>query len=156
MRITGISLRRPSTSPTSPWASGTIVLGHATFCVVVVHNNALARFRPRTRAASSRRPWTSAPPTGQTLRHVILPNIATALLAGGCRPSRYAFDEVIVTTLTREPGHACHLDAGGAGAAARAPVTNVVAMWVVLVTAHAHPGRLFPDPRHGHRAGSGK
>ena len=59
-----------------------IVVGHATFCVVMVYNNVLARFR---RMASS---WIEASmdlgADGlQTFRHVVLPNLATALLAGG-------------------------------------------------------------------------
>jgi putative spermidine/putrescine transport system permease protein len=71
----------------------------------------------------------------QTFRHVILPNIGTALLAGGM----LAF----ALSLRRSDRHHLHrraaadaadLDAGGTRRPRQRPVTNVVAMVVVLVT----------------------
>ena len=58
--VTGISLRSAFSLLDIPFSVWTIILGHATFCIVVVYNNAVARFR-RLRARWSRRRWTSGP-----------------------------------------------------------------------------------------------
>ena len=58
------------------------MLGHATFCVVVVYNNAVARFR-RTSGSMIEASYDLGADGFQTFRHVVLPNIGTALLAGG-------------------------------------------------------------------------
>src|SRR6185503_21332065 len=77
----------------------TIVAGHATFCLVIVYNNVVARLR---RLPNS---WVEASSdlgaNGlQTFRYVLLPQIATALLAGGMLAFALSFDEVIVTVFT--------------------------------------------------------
>ena len=74
----------------------TIVTGHATFCIVIVHNNVIARLRRLPQS------WIEASmdlgADGlQTFRYVILPQIATALLAGGMLAFALSFDEIIVT-----------------------------------------------------------
>ena len=72
----------------------------------------------------------------QTFRFVILPNIATALLAGGMLAFALSFDEVIVTTFTA--GQQATLPIWMLEELVRPrqrPVTNVVAIFVVLVTA---------------------
>ena len=71
----------------------------------------------------------------QTFRMVILPNIGTALLAGGMLAFALSFDEVIVTTFTA--GNQSTLPIWMLEELIRPrqrPVTNVVAMAVVLVT----------------------
>ena len=80
--VTGISLRSPSRSADIPFSYWTIVLGHATFCIVVVYNNVIARFR-RSSPALVEASMDLGANSFQTFRHVVLPNIATALLAGG-------------------------------------------------------------------------
>ena len=97
--ITGISLRSAHHSLDIPFSFWTIVIGHATFCVVVVYNNAVARLRrisPSLLEASMDlgANWL------QTFRHVLLPQLGTALLAGGLLAFALSFDEVIVTTFT--------------------------------------------------------
>lgn len=72
-----------------PFSFWTIVIGHATFCVVVVYNNATARFR-RTNQSLIEASMDLGADGFQTLRYVILPNLATALLAGACWRSRSA------------------------------------------------------------------
>src|SRR3546814_3658346 len=97
--ITGISLRAAFNLAERPFSCGTIVLVHATVCVVVVYNNAVARLR----RASGSRSEASMDLGGdgfQTFRLVILPSLATALLAGGMLAFALSFDEVIVTTFT--------------------------------------------------------
>ena len=132
--ITGISLRSAFALLEIPFSTWTIVLGHATFCIVIVYNNAVARFR-----RSSGELIDAAMDLGadglQTFRLVILPNIGTALLAGGMLAFALSFDEVIVTTFTA--GQQTTLPIWMLEELVRPrqrPVTNVVAMAVVLVT----------------------
>jgi putative spermidine/putrescine transport system permease protein len=132
--ITGIALRSAFSLADIPFSFWTIVLGHATFCVVVVYNNAVARFR-RVSGNLIEASMDLGATYGQTLRHVILPNIATALLAGGMLAFALSFDEVIVTTFTA--GNQATLPIWMLEELVRPrerPVTNVVAMVVVLVT----------------------
>ena len=132
--ITGISLRSAFSIWGIPFSFWTIVLGHATFCIVVVYNNAVARFR-RTSASLIEAAMDLGADGFQTFRLVILPNIATALLAGGMLAFALSFDEVIVTTFTA--GQQATLPIWMLEELVRPrerPVTNVVAMVVVLVT----------------------
>ncbi|TNF61038.1 MAG: ABC transporter permease [Rhodobacteraceae bacterium] len=132
--ITGISLRSAFNLADIPFSFWTIVLGHATFCVVVVYNNAVARFR-RTSGSLVEASMDLGANAFQTFRYVILPNISTALLAGGMLAFALSFDEVIVTTFTA--GQQQTLPIWMLEELVRPrqrPVTNVVAMIVVLVT----------------------
>jgi putative spermidine/putrescine transport system permease protein len=132
--ITGIALRSAFNVADIPFSTWTIVLGHATFCVVVVYNNAVARFR-RTAGSLIEASMDLGADGFQTFRYVILPNIATALLAGGMLAFALSFDEVIVTTFTA--GQQQTLPIWMLEELVRPrqrPVTNVVAMVVVLVT----------------------
>ena len=132
--ITGIALRSAFNIADIPFSFWTIVLGHATFCVVVVYNNAIARFR-RTSGSLIEASMDLGADGFQTLRHVILPNIGTALVAGGMLAFALSFDEVIVTTFTA--GQQSTLPIWMLEELVRPrqrPVTNVVAMVVVLVT----------------------
>jgi putative spermidine/putrescine transport system permease protein len=132
--ITGISLRSAFNIADIPFSTWTIVLGHATFCIVVVYNNAVARFR-RTSGSLIEASMDLGANGFQTFRHVILPNLATALLAGGMLAFALSFDEVIVTTFTA--GQQATLPIWMLEELVRPrqrPVTNVVAMVVVIVT----------------------
>ena len=132
--ITGISLRSAFNLADIPFSFWTIVLGHATFCIVVVYNNAVARFR-RMSGSLVEASLDLGATYFQTFRHVILPNISTALLAGGMLAFALSFDEVIVTTFTA--GQQQTLPIWMLEELVRPrqrPVTNVVAMVVVLVT----------------------
>lgn len=77
----------------------TIIIGHATFCVVVVYNNVIARLR-RTATSLVEASSDLGADGFQTFRYVILPNIATALVAGGLLAFALSFDEIIVTNFT--------------------------------------------------------
>lgn len=132
--ITGIALRSAFNIADIPFSFWTIVLGHATFCVVVVYNNAVARFR-RTSASLIEASMDLGANGFQTFRYVILPNIGTALLAGGMLAFALSFDEVIVTTFTA--GQQATLPIWMLEELVRPrqrPVTNVVAMVVFIVT----------------------
>ena len=81
----------------------TIIVGHATFCVVVVYNNVIARLRRTSRIA---RGGLGGPRRRhvQTFRHVTFPAIRTALLAGALLAFALSFDEIIVTNFTAGAG----------------------------------------------------
>jgi putative spermidine/putrescine transport system permease protein len=132
--ITGIALRSAFNLGDIPFSTITIVLGHATFCIVVVYNNAVARFR-RLSGSMVEASADLGANGFQTFRHIVLPNIATALLAGGMLAFALSFDEVIVTTFTA--GQQQTLPIWMLEELVRPrqrPVTNVVAMVVVLLT----------------------
>ena len=97
--ITGLALRSAFNIMDIPFSIWTIVLGHATFCIVVVYNNALARFRRLSNSMIEASMDLGA--NGfQTFRYVVLPQIGSALLAGGMLAFALSFDEVIVTIFT--------------------------------------------------------
>src|SRR5512134_140924 len=132
--VTGIALRSAIGTLDIPFSYWTIVIGHATFCVVVVYNNVLARFR-RMHGSQIEASMDLGANGFQTFRHVILPNIATALLAGGMLAFALSFDEVIVTTFTA--GQQSTLPIWMLTELVRPrqrPVTNVVAVFVITVT----------------------
>ena len=132
--ITGISLRSAFSLMEIPFSFWTIILGHATFCIVVVYNNAVARFR-RLHGSLVEAAMDLGANGFQTFWHVVLPNLGTALVAGGMLAFALSFDEVIVTTFTA--GQQQTLPIWMLEELIRPrqrPVTNVVAMIVVLVT----------------------
>jgi putative spermidine/putrescine transport system permease protein len=77
----------------------TIIVGHATFCIVVVYNNVLARLRRVSTSLEEASADLGADPW-QTFRRVTLPNMRTALVAGALLAFALSFDEIIVTTFT--------------------------------------------------------
>ena len=132
--ITGIALRSAFNVLDLDFSMWTIVLGHATFCIVVVYNNALARFR-RLSPSLVEASMDLGADGFQTFRHIVLPNIATALLAGGMLAFALSFDEVIVTTFTA--GQQTTLPIWMLSELVRPrqrPVTNVVAVIVIALT----------------------
>jgi putative spermidine/putrescine transport system permease protein len=132
--VTGIALRSALGLMNIPFSFWTIVVGHATFCVVVVYNNALARFR-RLGHSQIEASMDLGANAFQTFRHIILPNLGTALLAGGMLAFALSFDEVIVTTFTA--GQQSTLPIWIFSQLTRPrdrPVTNVVAVFVILIT----------------------
>ena len=132
--ITGISLRSAFDIMGINFSIWTIVLGHATFCIVVVYNNAIARFR-RLSGNLIEASMDLGANGFQTFRYVVLPQIGTALLAGGMLAFALSFDEVIVTTFTA--GQQSTLPIWMLSELIRPrqrPVTNVVAVFVIVIT----------------------
>ena len=132
--VTGISMRSAFDIMGVPFSTWTIILGHTTFCMVVVYNNVLARFR-RTSASMIEASMDLGADGFQTFRYVVLPQIASALLAGGMLAFALSFDEVIVTTFTA--GQQSTLPIWMLQELIRPrqrPVTNVVAIIVIVVT----------------------
>jgi putative spermidine/putrescine transport system permease protein len=132
--ITGISLL--SAFRIAGWDPGltTVAIGHTTFCVVVVYNNVIARFRrmPHGLVEAS---MDLGADGFQTFRRVILPQLSTALLAGGMLAFALSFDEIIVTTFTAGQVQTLPLWLlNQLGRPRDVPITNVVALLVMLVT----------------------
>ena len=132
--VTGIALRSAYSTMEIPFSFWTIVIGHATFCVVVVYNNAVARLR-RNSPSLIEASMDLGADTFQTIRYVILPQLGSALLAGGLLAFALSFDEVIVTTFTA--GQQTTLPIWMLQELIRPrqrPVTNVVAVVIIALT----------------------
>lgn len=112
----------------------TIVVGHTTFCIVVVYNNVLARLR-RTQGSLIEAAMDLGANGFQTFRDVTLPLIATAIVAGAMLAFALSFDEVIVTTFTAGAQTTLPIWIFGAiRLGQRLPEVNVVVSFVILVT----------------------
>ncbi|MDO8447929.1 MAG: ABC transporter permease [Rhodoferax sp.] len=132
--ITGISLRSAFHTMDIPFSFWTIVIGHATFCVVVVYNNVVARLR-RISPSLLEASMDLGANAFQTFRYVLLPQLGSALLAGGLLAFALSFDEVIVTTFTA--GQQTTLPIWMFQELIRPrqrPVTNVVAVIMISLT----------------------
>ncbi|HET9780972.1 MAG TPA: ABC transporter permease, partial [Candidatus Dormibacteraeota bacterium] len=112
----------------------TIVIGHTTFCIVVVYNNVLARLR-RTQGSLLEAAMDLGANGFQAFRDVTLPLISTAIVAGAMLAFALSFDEVIVTTFTAGAQNTLPLWIFGAiRLGQRLPEVNVVVSFVILVT----------------------
>jgi putative spermidine/putrescine transport system permease protein len=94
--VTGMALSTTFASFHVPLGFLTIVVGHATFCIVLVYNNAIARLRRTSRSLEEASADLGAD-TFQTFRYVTFPALRSALVAGGLLAFALSFDEVIVT-----------------------------------------------------------
>ena len=97
--ITGIALSSFYTFWGVPFSLWTIVIGHSTFCVVIVYNNVLARLR-RTSPYLVEASMDLGADGWQTFRFVTFPVLSTALVSGALLAFALSFDEVIVTLFT--------------------------------------------------------
>jgi putative spermidine/putrescine transport system permease protein len=112
----------------------TIVIGHATFCMVIVFNNVFARLR-QTQASLIEASQDLGASGWQTFRFVTFPVISTALIAGGLLAFALSFDEVIVTTFTAGAQNTLPLWIfGNIRLGQQLPEVNVVVLWVLLLT----------------------
>jgi putative spermidine/putrescine transport system permease protein len=112
----------------------TIVIGHATFCVVVVYNNVLARLR-RTSTSLIEASMDLGADGWQTFRFIVWPVLSTALVAGGLLAFALSFDEVVVTLFTA--GNQATIPIfiwNNLREGQQFPVVNVVAFAVILLT----------------------
>ena len=105
--ITGIALNSAFRTVLTPLGIGfglfTVILGHATFCIVVVFNNVVARLR-RTGVSLEEASSDLGASGFQTFRLVTFPLIRSALIAGALLAFALSFDEIVVTTFTSGPG----------------------------------------------------
>ncbi len=101
--VTGIALRTTFQTAGIDFGLMTIIVGHATFCVVIAFNNVIARLRrlPRTPEEASA---DLGADTWTTFRRITLPGMGTALISGALLAFALSFDEIIVTNFTAGPG----------------------------------------------------
>src|SRR5271165_6990852 len=132
--ITGIALNSLFSFTGIQFGTLTIVIGHATFCIVVVFNNLIARLRrmPDSLAEASMdlgaRGW-------QTQLYVTLPAVATALISGALLAFALSFDEVIVTVFTAGAQNTLPIWIFGAiRLGQQLPEVNAVVTIVILLT----------------------
>jgi putative spermidine/putrescine transport system permease protein len=132
--ITGMALNSFITFSGVSFSLMTIVIGHATFCIVVVYNNVLARLR-RTQTSLVEASMDLGADGWQTFRFVTLPVIATALVAGGLLAFALSFDEIVVTIFTAGAQNTLPIWIfGNIRLGQQLPQVNVVVLFMILVT----------------------
>jgi putative spermidine/putrescine transport system permease protein len=133
--VTGIALAATFKTLSVDFGLATVIVGHATFCVVIAYNNVIARLRRLPRSTEEASSDLGAD-TFQTFRRVTLPVMRTALLSGGLLAFALSFDEVIVTNFTAGPGTET-IPLWILSAIQRPnelPVVNVVALVLIIVS----------------------
>ena len=136
--ITGLALQATILDVLGPlgvsFGLSTIIVGHATFCVVVVYNNVIARMR-RTVGSLDEASADLGADNWQTFRFVMFPQMRTALLAGALLAFALSFDEVVVTIFTSGAQQTLPIWIFATVARpAQLPIVNVVALFVILVS----------------------
>ena len=132
--ITGMALNSYFTYWKLNFGLLTIVIGHATFCVVVVYNNVIARLR-RVPGSLTEASMDLGADGLQTFRHVTFPTISTALISGGLLAFALSFDEVIVTTFTAGAENTLPIWIfGQIRLGQQLPQVNVVVFLILIVT----------------------
>jgi len=132
--VTGMALNATFNTAGVQLGLLTIVVGHATFCIVVVYNNAVARLR-RTSQHLEEASADLGADTWQTFRYVTFPQLRSALLAGALLAFALSFDEVIVTTFTAGPDQTLPIwILGNLSRPNQLPVVNVVAVFLILLS----------------------
>jgi putative spermidine/putrescine transport system permease protein len=132
--VTGMALNATFDTAGVELGLFTIVAGHATFCIVLAYNNALARMR-RLPFSLEEASADLGATTWQTFRHVTFPQLRTALLAGALLAFALSFDEVIVTTFTAGPDQTLPIwILNNLSRPNQLPVVNVVAVVLILLS----------------------
>jgi putative spermidine/putrescine transport system permease protein len=133
--VTGIALRTTFVTFEIPFGLFTIIVGHATFCVVIAFNNVIARLRRLPRSPEEASSDLGADPV-MTFRRVTLPGMRTALLAGGLLAFALSFDEIIVTNFTAGAGTQTipMWILSAIQRPAELPVVNVVALVLIVLS----------------------
>jgi putative spermidine/putrescine transport system permease protein len=132
--ITGIALRAFFNFNNVDLSIWTIIVGHTTFCIVVVYNNVIARLR-RTQGSLIEAAMDLGANGFQTFKDITLPLVSTSLVAGAMLAFALSFDEVIVTTFTSGAQNTLPIWIFGAlHNGRRLPEVNVVVSFVILVT----------------------
>ena len=132
--ITGMALNSFFVFWQTDFGLWTIVVGHATFCVVIVYNNLLARLR-RVPGSLTEASMDLGANGWQTFRFVTFPAISTALISGALLAFALSFDEVIVTTFTAGANNTLPLwILGNIRLGQQLPEVNVVVLIVLALT----------------------
>ena len=132
--ITGMALNSFFVFAHVGFSMWSIVIGHATFCVVIVYNNVIARLR-RTSPSLLEASMDLGADGWQTFRYVVWPVVSTALVSGGLLAFALSFDEVIVTTFTAGAQNTLPLWIfGNIRLGQSLPQVNVVVLAVIAIT----------------------
>jgi putative spermidine/putrescine transport system permease protein len=132
--ITGLALRTTYTTVGIDFGLLTIIIGHATFCVVIVYNNAQARLR-RVSGSLEEASSDLGADSWQTFRHITFPQMRTALLAGGLLAFALSWDEVVVTVFTSGAQQTLPIWIfANLFRPIEQPVVNVVALFVIVIS----------------------
>jgi putative spermidine/putrescine transport system permease protein len=132
--LTGIALNSAINFSGIPFSLLTIIVGHVTFCVVVVYNNVVARLR-RTPGSLVEASMDLGADGWQTFRRVTLPSLGTALVAGGLLAFALSFDEIIVTNFTAGAAETLPIFIlNNIRLPRNRPIVNVVAFVVILLS----------------------
>jgi putative spermidine/putrescine transport system permease protein len=136
--ITGLALQATILNVLDPigisFSIWTIVIGHATFCIVVLYNNAVARMR-RVSGNLDEASMDLGADAWQTFRFVTFPQLRSALLAGALLAFALSFDEVVVTIFTSGAQQTLPIWMFTNFARPRElPVVNVVALFVIVAS----------------------
>jgi putative spermidine/putrescine transport system permease protein len=132
--VTGLALQSAFNISHIELSIYTIIVGHATFCMVVVFNNVVARLRRTSTSLIEASSDLGARPL-QTFRLVTLPMLSTALIAGALLAFALSFDEVIVTTFTAGAQNTLPLWIFGAILRGQQlPEVNAVVVFVLILT----------------------
>jgi putative spermidine/putrescine transport system permease protein len=133
--VTGMALNATFNTVGLHFSILTIIVGHATFCVVVVYNNVIARLR-RSSSSMQEASMDLGADSWQTFRYVTFPVVRTALLAGALLAFALSFDEVIVTYFTAGTQRTLPLWIfNNLQLPNQRPIVNVVAVLVILLSA---------------------
>jgi putative spermidine/putrescine transport system permease protein len=159
--VTGVALSNTFTQVLGiPLSLFTVIVGHATFCIVVVYNNAVARLR-RLSGSFEEASADLGAHTWQTFRYVTLPGMRSALIAGGLLAFALSFDEIIVTNFTIGAGEQTLpiWIFSNLFRPQQLPVVNVVALVMILLSiipvylAHRLGGEEIGTPGRGKGGG---
>jgi putative spermidine/putrescine transport system permease protein len=136
--VTGMALNATFREVLEPFGVGlglfTVIVGHATFCIVVVFNNVVARMRRTSSSFEEASADLGATPW-QTFRLVTLPQLRSALIAGALLAFALSFDEVIVTTFTAGPEQTLPIwILTNLSRPNQLPIVNVVGVLVIVLS----------------------
>ncbi len=136
--VTGMALNATFREVLEPFGVSlglfTIIVGHATFCIVVVYNNMVARLR-RLGGSLEEASADLGADTWQTFRLVTLPSLRSAMLAGALLAFALSFDEIIVTTFTAGAEQTLPIWIySNIARPNQVPIVNVVAVMVILLS----------------------
>lgn len=132
--ITGLALQTTFTTVGISYGLMTVIIGHATFCIVVIFNNAVARLR-RLHGNLEEASKDLGGDSWQTFRHVTFPQLRTALLAGALLAFALSWDEVVVTIFTSGAQQTLPIWIfANLFRPIEQPIVNVVALFVIVVS----------------------
>jgi putative spermidine/putrescine transport system permease protein len=136
--VTGMALNATFREALEPFGIGlglfTVIVGHATFCIVVIYNNVVARLRRTSRSFEEASADLGAS-TWQTFRFITFPALRSAVIAGALLAFALSFDEVIVTTFTAGASQTLPIwILTNLSRPNQLPIVNVVGVLVILLS----------------------